>query len=133
MIKIQIVDDSQNTLLAIERRLRNKWYEVQTFTNPHTALQALKTNEYAVVIADYKMPIMDGITYLKHTKQRQPLAARVLLSAHAETNTLEKAINELGIYRFISKPWTDNKLEEHVISAINEHLEKVIWEKNHDE
>ena len=64
------------------------------------------------------MPEMDGIEFLKGAKALQPDAARLILSGYADLNALLRAVNEVGIERFIGKPWNDYDL----MSAIGQAL-----------
>jgi response regulator RpfG family c-di-GMP phosphodiesterase len=61
---------------------------------------------------------MDGIEFLKAAKEIQPDAARLILSGYADLNALVRAVNEVGIERFIGKPWNDYDL----MSAIGQAL-----------
>ena len=118
MIKIQLLDDEPNILNALRRLLHNEDWEIHTFTDGQQALDALIEHEYAVIICDYKMPGLDGITYLQFAKQRQPGAIRMVLSAHGDRDSMMKAINRVGIQRFLNKPWDDHELEASVRTAI---------------
>jgi response regulator RpfG family c-di-GMP phosphodiesterase len=69
-------------------------------------------------ISDFRMPEMDGIEFLKGAKALQPDAARLILSGYADLNALLRAVNEVGIERFIGKPWNDYDL----MSAIGQAL-----------
>lgn len=119
MIKIQLVDDEPQTLKALQRLLRPQDWELHCFSDVYEALDALTLHEYAVIVSDYKMPHLDGVTYLKFAKQRQPHAMRLLLTGHGDRQTMMQAINEAEIYRFISKPWEDYEVEAALRSAID--------------
>ncbi len=122
MIKIQLVDDEPQVLKALQRLLRPQGWEVHAFSDVNLALEALLAHEYAVIVSDYRMPHIDGITYLQFTKQRQPNAIRLLLSGHGDRQSMMKAINQVEIYRFLPKPWQDNEVEAALRSAIDLHL-----------
>lgn len=119
MIKIQLVDDEPHVLAALQRALRPHHWDVQAFSNAQDALDALSEHEYAVIVSDYKMPQLDGITYLQFARQRQPNALRMLLSAHGDRQSMMQAINQAEIYRFIPKPWEDYEIETALRSAID--------------
>lgn len=122
MIKIQLVDDEPQILKALQRALRLQDWEIHAFSDVNQALDALTEHEYAVIVSDYKMPHVDGITYLQFTKQRQPNAMRLLLSGHGDRQSMMKAINQAEVYRFISKPWEDYEVESALRSAIDLYL-----------
>ncbi len=121
MTKIQLLDDEPNILNALRRLLHGDEWEIHTFTDAQQALDALVEHEYAVIICDYKMPGLDGITYLQFAKQRQPGAIRMILSAHGDRDSMMKAINRVGIQRFLTKPWDDHELEASVRTAVESH------------
>ena len=92
--------------------------EVHAFSSPQAALDAARQDSYDLFISDYRMPVMDGIEFLKAAKSMQPDAARLILSGYADLNALVRAVNEVGIDRFIGKPWNDYEL----MSAIGQAL-----------
>lgn len=127
MSRVMLVDDEESILKSLKRVLRlapctfgGKTFplEVETYTSPEAALEAARRESYDLFISDYRMPIMDGIAFLKATKEIQPDAARLILSGYADLNALVRAVNEVGIDRFISKPWNDYEL----MSAIGQAL-----------
>ncbi|MBU1363820.1 MAG: response regulator [Gammaproteobacteria bacterium] len=127
MSRILIVDDEESILKALKRVLRlapcaygNKNYtlEIVDFNSPLAALEAVQNEEFDLLMSDYRMPGMDGIEFLKAAKAIQPDAARLILSGYADLNALVRAVNEVGIDRFIGKPWNDYDL----MSAIGQAL-----------
>lgn len=127
MYKIMIVDDEENVLKSLKRLFRSApcYYEgvvyeldVETYLSPITALASIGNEPYALVLADYRMPEMDGAEFLRQVRERQPHAVRMILSGYADLNGLMKAINEAQIARFIAKPWNDYEL----ITAIGQGL-----------
>lgn len=122
MIKVQLVDDESHILSALQRLLRPYHWELHPFTDAQKALLALTEHEYAVIISDYKMPNLDGITYLQFAKQRQPHAIRMVLSGHGDRQSMMKAINQAEIYRFLSKPWESYEIETALKAAVDLYL-----------
>jgi len=127
MSRILIVDDEESILKSLRRLLRvapcafgNKTFQldIRTFSSPLLALDAARAEEFDLFISDYRMPEMDGIEFLKAAKAIQPDAARLILSGYADLNALLRAVNEVGIERFISKPWNEYEL----LSAIAQTL-----------
>lgn len=127
MKHILIVDDEPGIVKALQRLLRaapctygNRSFPlaVTAFTSPQEALQAASRESYDLVISDYRMPEMDGVEFLKAVKEIQPDAIRFILSGYADLNALMRAVNEVGIERFLGKPWNDYEL----MSAIGQAL-----------
>lgn len=117
MPHLLILDDEELILNALVRALKSEEYTLDKFTSPLQALDKLGKTNYDVILADYRMPEMDGITFLKKAKQHLPLAKRIILSGQADFNGLVNAINEAEIFRFIFKPWNDDELKAILMQA----------------
>jgi DNA-binding NtrC family response regulator len=118
MNRILLVDDEQNVLNALRRELIND-YEIEAFNSPFDALLRSKEVAFDLVISDYKMPLMNGIQFLKQFGDIQPDTARLILSGQADLDALISAINETHIYRFISKPWDKVELQACISQALD--------------
>ena len=107
------VDDDPDVLRAIERDLRSKYgaeYRVIGTDSPEAALTLLKqlkvrNDSVALLLADQRMPHMDGVTFLQEAMRIFPDAKRALLTAYADTTAAISAINEASINYFFMKPW----------------------------
>jgi thioredoxin reductase (NADPH) len=107
------VDDDSDVLRAIERDLRLKYgadYRVMASDSPEGALTLLKqlkvrNDSVALLLADQRMPHMDGVTFLQEATRIFPDAKRALLTAYADTSAAISAINEANINYFFLKPW----------------------------
>ena len=107
------VDDDSDVLRAIERDLRSKYgaeYRVMASDSPEGALTLLKqlkvrNDSVALLLADQRMPHMDGVTFLQEATRIFPEAKRALLTAYADTNAAIGAINQANINYFFLKPW----------------------------
>ena len=118
MCRIQLVDDDMQILQALQRLLRHKDWQLDVFDKVADALQALSTHCYQVIIADYRMPRLDGVSYLEWARQKQPAATRLMLSAYPESDAMMQAINRAEVFRFISKPWRNEELLQAVTLAV---------------
>ena len=104
MDRILCVDDDPNVLSAFQRLLRNQ-FEVDTVLGPTQGLAALNQREpFAVVVADMRMPVMDGIQFLSQVKRRCPDTVRIMLTGCADLHNAIDAINQGSIFRFLTKP-----------------------------
>jgi thioredoxin reductase (NADPH) len=107
------VDDDSDVLRALERDLRSKYgaeYRVIGSDAPGDALEVLKelkirNDSVALLLADQRMPRMDGIEFLQEAMRIFPHAKRALLTAYADTNAAISAINEASVHYFFLKPW----------------------------
>lgn len=117
MYKILLVDDEQNVLNALRRELQGE-YAVEAFNDPRTALLRCGETGFDLVVADYKMPEMNGVEFLRQFGKLQPDAARIMLSGQADFNALIGTINETHIYRFLGKPWDQTELATTLAEAL---------------
>jgi thioredoxin reductase (NADPH) len=123
------IDDDADVLRAIERDLRTHYgasYRVLASDGPEQALDLLKqlkvrNDSVALLLADQRMPKMDGVAFLKEAMQIFPDAKRALLTAYADTSAAISAINEANIHFFFLKPW--DPPEEHLYPQLDDLLD----------
>jgi len=123
------VDDDSDVLRAIERDLRSEYgaeYRVIGSDSPEAALNLLKqlkvrNDAVALLLADQRMPKMDGVAFLQEAKHVFPDAKRALLTAYADTNAAISAINQASINYFFLKPW--DPPAEHLYPQLNDLLD----------
>ena len=109
---IVIVDDEEMVTLALRSLLELETsYTVRTFTAPAEALNAVEEHPVSVIIADFMMPGLDGITFLRRCRELKPLATRILLTGYADKQNAIRAINEAGLYYYLEKPWNNDHLK----------------------
>ncbi len=109
---IVLVDDEDMVVTSIKSFLTLETdYEVVGFTAATKALEHIENNRVDVVVSDYLMPEMDGISFLAKVKEVQPEATRILLTGYADKENAIKAINDVGLYQYIEKPWENEDLK----------------------
>jgi response regulator RpfG family c-di-GMP phosphodiesterase len=86
-------------------------YRILSFSEPGKALTALEQEPVDVIVSDFMMPGMDGITFLKRARELRPVATRVLLTGYADKENAIRAINEAGLYYYLEKPWDNEHLK----------------------
>ncbi len=119
--KILIVDDEPENLRALERLFRQH-YEVLTANSGALALEVLRENDVALLITDQRMPGMTGIELLTSTVALRPRMVRLILTGYTDVDALVEAINCGQVYRYITKPWSNEELRLTVRRAL-EHFE----------
>jgi len=123
------VDDDADVLRGIERDLRSHYgsqYRVLASDSPEASLELLnqlklRSDNVALLLADQRMPKMDGVQFLKEAQEVFPDAKRALLTAYADTYAAISAINEAGINYFFLKPW--DPPEEHLYPQLDDLLD----------
>ena len=74
-------------------------------------LEELKRQDYDIIIADYRLPGMDGLEFLKRSQETNPNAIRVLITAYGNSEIFSEA-HKLGVQDCINKPFTMETIEE---------------------
>jgi serine phosphatase RsbU (regulator of sigma subunit) len=128
---ILIVDDEDMVLSSLRGLfLLQTNYEVLEADDPRKALEDLSRTRVDLVISDFLMPQMNGIEFLKEVKKVQPDAIRVLLTGYADKENAIKAINDVGLYHYLEKPWDNEALLSIVRNGLKEKsLRKLLGEK----
>ncbi len=104
--RVVLVDDEEMVTQNLEMLLSMETsYEAVTFNQPVSALEYLKQNEADVVLSDFIMPEMNGLDLLTQVKEVQPTCSRLLLTGYADKESAVRAINEVGLFQYLEKPW----------------------------
>ncbi len=108
---IIIVDDEEMVLTSLNSFLNLETkYNVVTFTSAAKALAYVRQNDIDLVISDYLMPEMDGISFLAKVRDLKPAIPRIILTGYADKENAIKAINDVGLFQYIEKPWDNDDL-----------------------
>jgi len=113
------VDDDKlaTSSLAIKMRL-DGFCDFVTYNNPLEALEYLKLEKPDLIISDFVMPEMNGLEFLREAKKLYPETSMILLTGYADKENAIKTINEIGIYKYIEKPWDDDDLKMNIKNGI---------------
>jgi thioredoxin reductase (NADPH) len=131
---IVTVDDDPGVSRAVARDLRRKYGEQHRIVRAESgaaALEALREmklrgDQVAVILADYRMPQMNGIEFLERAMDLYPGARRALLTAYADTSAAIDAINVVDVDNYLLKPW--DPPEEKLYPAVDGLLD--IWRRS---
>jgi DNA-binding NtrC family response regulator len=122
MATILLVDDDKNHLNAMWRAFwLDGQHEVERFTSPGEALERAKEQPFDAVVADYRMPEMDGVRFLQAFRELQPQACRIMISGNADMGLFRNAMKEARVHHLLEKPCDGFQL----LSAVQEGLEQV--------
>ncbi len=117
--KILYVDDDKlltstfSTLMKVEG-----FKDVVVYNNPLDAVEYLKTEAPDLIISDFLMPEMNGLEFLREAKKLYPEVSMILLTAYADKENAIKTINEIGVYKYIEKPWDNDDLIMNIRNGI---------------
>ena len=119
---ILAVDDEERILNGLKSLFRMR-YHVFTTTDPNQALDFIKRHKINVIISDQRMPIMLGVDFLRQAREISPNTVRILLTGYSDLASIVGSINDGEVYRFISKPWNNQELQQTVAEAVTISLE----------
>ncbi|HLT13865.1 MAG TPA: EAL domain-containing protein, partial [Marinobacter sp.] len=112
-----LLDDEANILRALTRVLRKDGYRILSTTSVNEAFSLLAENEVQVIISDQRMPEMSGTDFLSEVKAIHPDTVRIVLSGYTDLKSVTEAINQGAIYKFLTKPWDDQQIRDHIKQA----------------
>ncbi len=116
--RVLFVDDDANVLAAIRRGL-SKSFALETAGGGVEALEKIdRRNPYAVIVADMRMPAMDGVELLRRVRKRTPETVRIMLTGDSDLGTATKAVNEGEIFRYLNKPCPLETLQQAVEAGV---------------
>src|SRR5690348_12358737 len=101
-LRILVVDDQEDICLMVATALKKSGYETSTHFSALTAITALKSEIWNVVVTDLRLPGMDGLQFLKEIKLINPDIAVIMLTAHGTVETAIQAL-KMGAADFILK------------------------------
>ena len=115
--KILFVDDETANLRLLERLFRSS-YDVFTASSAAAALELLAVHDVALIISDQRMPTMTGSEFLKKAAEMRPQTVRIMLTGYTDASDLVDAINSGVVYKYITKPWVNEELQQTVKRAL---------------
>ncbi len=116
--QVLFVDDEKPIINTLKRVFRNEDFEAHFLQSGEEAIRFLEKNKIDVIVADYRMPEVDGLTVLKRVKERYPDAMAIILTGYPDLSMLLDAVNEVGIFRVLLKPWRNEELRHAVHQAL---------------
>lgn len=117
--KIIAVDDEKMVTSAFKALFKVEGYtDVHLFNTPKDAIEYLKDNKPDLIISDFIMPEMNGLEFLTEAKKLYPEVSMILLTGYADKENAIRAINEIGLYKYIEKPWDNDDLMMNIKNGI---------------
>jgi FixJ family two-component response regulator len=119
--KILLVDDEPLVLVAFHRALCTEFH-VEMAVGPDEAMQKLENQgPFAVLVSDFKMPVMNGVQFLAYVGRCYPETVRIMLTGQADLNAAMAAVNEGHVFRFLSKPCPATILARTLEAALDQY------------
>ena len=119
--RVLCVDDQSEIIKLLERQLADT-FACDFVTSGTDALKAIEeSGPYAVIVADYSMPSMDGITLLGKVSQLSPDTIPIMLTAFGDIDVAVGALHQGNIFRFLRKPWQADEVKKAISDALNQY------------
>tara|TARA_B100000524_G_scaffold216889_1_gene114064 strand:- start:1136 stop:1831 length:696 start_codon:yes stop_codon:yes gene_type:complete len=112
MVKICLIDDDQNILASLSLALKSEKFDVETYSDGISGLEALKSNNFDIAILDIKMPRLDGLEVLQKFRNSSDIPVIFLTSKDDEIDQLLGL--KMGADDYITKPFSQKLLIERV-------------------
>ncbi|MEW6376407.1 MAG: sigma-54 dependent transcriptional regulator [Thermodesulfobacteriota bacterium] len=119
MTKILLVDDEKRALEALGRTLQMMGYQTVGVSNPNTAQDLLKKENYDILIADLIMPEVDGIGLLEFSKRINPDLPVIILTGYGTVKTAVEAMKK-GAFDYVTKPYHIDEIDLTIKRALQQ-------------
>ncbi len=106
---VLVVDDEVQSLETLYRILEDD-FDVKTALTIFEAEQILQQEWVHIILCDQRMPELTGVEFLKLVREKWPDVIRMIISGYTDSEDIISALNDAGIYQYISKPWHPEKL-----------------------
>lgn len=117
--KIVVVDDDKIVTSSLRTLFKLEGVtDAHYFNNPKEALEFLGLEKPDLILSDFLMPEMNGFEFLSKAKELYPEVSMILLTGYADKENAIKAINEIGLYKYIEKPWDNDDLIMNIKNGI---------------
>jgi DNA-binding NtrC family response regulator len=117
--QIVLIDDDEWIRDSLSLFFEGEGCHLLALETAEEAIEALKGQDYDIIIADYRLPGMDGLEFLKRIQKTHPHAMKILITAYKDAKVVSEAIR-IGVHDFIEKPFTTRAIEESLSGLIEE-------------
>lgn len=115
-ISVLYVDDEENNLISFKATFRLK-YKIHTALSGADAIRIVEQYPIDIIITDQRMPQMTGVEFLEEIIRINPEPMRILLTGYADMGAVVDAVNKGKIFHYLSKPWSEEELDETIQRA----------------
>lgn len=119
--KLLVVDDEPDNLDLLYRTFHREYKVLRAESAPQALDLLNREGEVAVIISDQRMPHMSGTEFLSLTASQYPDIIRIILTGYTDVDDLVEAINSGKVFKYVTKPWDEEKLRAVVRQAVETH------------
>jgi DNA-binding NtrC family response regulator len=110
-MKILLIDDDEWIRDSLGLYFEGEGCQLLALETAEEGIEALKKQDYDIIVTDYRLPGMDGLEFLKRIQDSHPQAIKILITAYGSEEVVSKAMR-IGIHDFIDKPFTAKTIED---------------------
>ena len=110
-LKMLLIDDDEWIRDSLSLYFEARGCSLKALETAEEGIEALKKQNYDIIVTDYRLPGMDGLEFLKRIQDSHPQAMKILITAYRSEDVVSKAIR-IGIHDFIDKPFTTKTIED---------------------
>ena len=118
---ILVMEDDVSVARGLEMVLSEEGYTVNLAGTGELALEAFKQKRYDLLVADLRLPDMDGMEVIKRVKAEEPETEVIVITGYGTAATAVEAM-KLGAHDFLPKPFTEEQIKESIDDALKEHV-----------
>ena len=123
-MKILLIDDDEWIRDSLGLYFEDEGCQLLALETAEEGIEALKGQNYDIIMVDYRLPGMDGLEFLKRIQKTQSHALKILITAYKSEGVVSAAL-KIGIQDFIEKPFTTKTIEESLTRLIENHEQEI--------
>jgi len=120
---ILVMEDDLSVAKGLEMVLSEGGFDVNLAGTGELALEAFKQKRFDLLVADLRLPDIDGMEVIKQIKAEKPETEVIVITGYGTTATAVEAM-KLGVHDFLPKPFTEDQIKKAIDEALQEHVEK---------
>lgn len=120
---ILVMEDEETVAKGLEMVLAEEGYRVALAATGHEAIDTFAQKEFDLLVADLRLPDMDGMDVIKMVKEKWPSTEVVVITGYSSVTSVVASM-KLGAYDYLAKPFTEEQIKESIRCALNVKEEK---------
>jgi len=116
---VLLMEDEMNIAKGLEMVMREEGYEVDLADTGQGALDKFRASEFDLLVADLRLPDMDGMDVVQHVREKRPRTNVVIITGYPSVSSAVEAVR-MGVSDYLRKPFTEDEFKTAVKSALKE-------------
>ncbi|MDP2968572.1 MAG: response regulator [Deltaproteobacteria bacterium] len=116
---VLLMEDEMNVAKGLEMVMREEGYEVDLADTGQGALDKFRASEFDLLVADLRLPDMDGMEVVQHVREKRPRTNVVIITGYPSVSSAVQAVR-MGVSDYLRKPFTEDEFKTAVKSALKE-------------